>query len=395
MNPKGGGPAQGIRNLIPSISALGHTNEVVCLDSPDSDYGMADLFPIYKIGPGRGALLYCPNLKGWLEANIQSYDVVLIHGLWQYHSLCVTQVVLKLKKRKQTTPRVFVMPHGMLDPWFQRDKSRRIKAWRNWVYWKLIEHRTISNAEGILFTCQRELELAKEPFRPYRPKQELNVGYGVAEPPSFTESMRAAFLDRCNGLQDRKYLLFVSRIHPKKGVDFLIEAYSTAAKNSRKFGKTFPSLVIAGPLDGTYAQEMQRLATTRGLLRSPDDLWHNGAAVYFPGMLQGDAKWGALYGCDAFVLPSHQENFGIAVVEALACSKPVLISNQINIFGDINSDGAAIVGSDDLSGTVHLLKAWFNRSKTQKEEMGINARNCYTSRYLPTAAAKVFAEVIS
>ena len=105
---------------------------------------------------------------------------MIIHGLWQYQSYAVTGAVRRLRRSNPTgsTPRLFVMPHGMLDPWFQTDASRRFKAWRNWLYWKLIEHRTVSESDGVLFTCQKELELARLPFRPYRPRREINVGYG-------------------------------------------------------------------------------------------------------------------------------------------------------------------------------------------------------------------------
>ena len=76
------------------------------------------------------------------------------------------------------------MPHGMLDPWFQRDKSRRVKAVRNWFYWWLVERGVVNAADALLFTCQQELELARTTFGGYRPKREMDVGYGIAEPPA-------------------------------------------------------------------------------------------------------------------------------------------------------------------------------------------------------------------
>ena len=128
-------------------------------------------------------------------------------------------------KDKTSPPQLFVMPHGMLDPWFQNDPSRRVKAIRNSIYWKLVEHKTIETANCILFTCQKELELARQPFRPYRPQGEANVGLGVALPPPFNESMQEAFNQRVSLAKDQSYFLFLSRIHPKKGVDLLIRAY--------------------------------------------------------------------------------------------------------------------------------------------------------------------------
>jgi glycosyltransferase involved in cell wall biosynthesis len=90
-------------------------------------------------------------------------------------------------------------------------------------------------------------------------------------------------------------------------------------------------------------------------------------------MLSGEAKWGAFYGCEVFVLPSHQENFGLAIVEALACSKPVLISNQVNIWREIQDFNAGIVADDTLEGTINLLGSWVYYADWRKEE---NAKKC-------------------
>jgi glycosyltransferase involved in cell wall biosynthesis len=91
-------------------------------------------------------------------------------------------------------------------------------------------------------------------------------------------------------------------------------------------------------------------------------------------MLEGDAKWGAFYGCEAFVLPSHQENFGISVVEALACDKPVLISSKVNIWREISEDNAGIVEEDTLEGVRRLLRLYLKNftNKTTR-----SSYNCF------------------
>jgi glycosyltransferase involved in cell wall biosynthesis len=176
--------------------------------------------------------------------------------------------------------------------------------------------------------------------------------------------MTKAFEQRL-GQHLEKYLLFISRIHEKKGVDLLIEAYIEL----RFRGIRIPDLVIAGPgLETSYGKHMQELAAgTKG--------------VFFPGMLTGDAKWGAFYGCEAFVLPSHQENFGIAIVEAMACSKPVLISDKVNIWSEIQKAGAGIITSDTLEGTLKSLQRWSSISKAEKLEISQRARKSYEERF--------------
>jgi glycosyltransferase involved in cell wall biosynthesis len=372
MNPSTGGPCQGIRNSIPELEKLGMQNEVVCLDSAQSDYLAKDSFTIHALGQAKGPWAYSEALLPWLLQHISSYDIVIVHGLWQYHGYAVRKAISQLRKRNQVLPKVYVMPHGMLDPYFQKAGGRKLKALRNIVYWKLIESKLINQADGVLFTCETEMELAKEPFKPYLPKKELNIGYGIQAPPQYEAEMSVAFASLCPELKDQPYLLFLSRIHEKKGVDLLVKAYLQLQNE----GIDLPHLVIAGPgLETDYGKQMLELA-------------NQSKTIYFPGMLSGHAKWGAFYGCEAFVLPSHQENFGIAVVEALACAKPVLISNQVNIWREIHHAQAGLVVDDSEAGTLQLLKNWLKLSIAEQKQMGANASAAYKQYYAVEKAAQ-------
>ncbi len=340
-------------------------------------------------------------------------------------------------------PSLFVMPHGMLDPWFQRDKSRRVKAVRNWFYWWLVERDVVNSADALLFTCQQELALARTTFGGYRPRREINVGYGIAEPPAFEPKMREAFAAKCPDLHGRPYLLFMSRVHAKKNVAALVRAYARvhSEQNKRIFSHSraerdrqleelseavkltqptdretalrqidtdkserlaadrpgenaagpvtragdgqsqqngkgrvaFPDLVIAGPgWESDYGREVRGLidVANSNFAQSSSTLdlklkTSHSAPIHAVGMLSGAAKWGALYGCEAFVLPSHQENFGIAVVEALACGKPVLISDQVNIWREIVEDGAGLVEGDTEEGVEKLLRRFFHAQRAE------------------------------
>jgi glycosyltransferase involved in cell wall biosynthesis len=366
MDPSHGGTSQAVRNIVPSLEKLGVASEVVCLDDPNAPFLKKDLFHSHAIGRSSGPWRYSSQLGGWLTKNLLRYDVVIIHGLWLYHGYATSRAIRKLKNHGSRSPKLFVMPHGMLDPYFQRAPERKLKAIRNRIYWQLIEADVINRADGILFTCQAELILAREPFRPYRPKRESNVGFGIEPPPARADSMFSAFLKKCPQLKGQRYLLFISRIHEKKGVDLLITAYSKIA------GDRAPRLVIAGPgLESEYGQNIQRMVADKNI----------SAFVFFPGMLSGDEKWGSFYNCEAFVLPSHQENFGIAVVESLACSKPVLISNKVNIWHEIETAGGGIVADDTIEGTCQTLKRWMNLSSEERAAMGDHARKAYQKNF--------------
>jgi glycosyltransferase involved in cell wall biosynthesis len=109
--------------------------------------------------------------------------------------------------------------------------------------------------------------------------------------------------------------------------------------------------------------------------------------IYFPGMLSGNAKWGAFYGSEVFILPSHQENFGIAVVEALACGKPALISNQVNIWREIIEGNAGLAANDTEADTYKLIENWYLLPFDDKEKIVANTKATFTNYFTVNKAA--------
>ena len=125
MNPEQGGPCQGIRNSIPELQKLGVVNEVVSFDDPEADFLGEDAFTIHAIGKSKGPWRYNKKLVPWLLAHFNNYDVVVVHALWLYHSHAAIKAIQTFRKTHTKSPKVFIMPHGMLDPYFQKAKSRR------------------------------------------------------------------------------------------------------------------------------------------------------------------------------------------------------------------------------------------------------------------------------
>ena len=139
------------------------------------------------------------------------------------------------------------------------------------------------------------------------------MNYGTAAPTLDLVAAREGFFARFPQLRDKRLLLFLGRLHEKKGCELLIEAFAEIQRAAP--GELH--LVLAGPAaNEQYLQQLQELARRAS------------GAITFTGMLTGESKWGAFSAADVFVLPSHQENFGIAVVEAMACGTPVLVSNK-------------------------------------------------------------------
>jgi glycosyltransferase involved in cell wall biosynthesis len=257
------------------------------------------------------------------------------------------------------------MPHGMLDPSFQKAKERKWKAVRNYFFWKLLESKAVNGADEVLFTCEQEKLLARQAFTPYKPKKETVVRYGILPPPPYVDTMKTAFEEACPEEKNQNYILFLSRVHVKKGVGLLLKAYLKLKKENVRL----PKLVIAGPgMDSAYGKELLQLAA-------------GDKDILFAGMLAGNAKWGAFYGCECFALPSHQENFGIAVVEALACKKPVLISKQVNTWREIEKENGGIFDDDTEDGVYRMLRQWQAMSEEQKIEMSNKAFSAYNKYF--------------
>ena len=362
VNPAGGGPIEGLKQISAVNRRRGHEVEVISLDSPDAPWVKNCPLPCYALGPSYLGYGYAPLFVPWLRDHRRDYDVVVVNGIWQYNAFGVW-----LALRKTPTP-YFVFTHGMLDPWFKH--TYPLKHLKKWMYWPWADYRVLRDATAVLFTCEEERRLARESFWLYK-CDECVVNHGTAGPVGDPELQRKAFLDKFPALADKHVLLFLGRVHVKKGPDLLLRALAWVIDELPIELTRDLHLVMAGPNEHSYGREMERLVRQ---LKLED-------RVTWTGMLSGDLKWGAFRAARAFVLTSHQENFGIAVAEALASGLPVLISNKINIWREIRFHRAGLVETDDLDGTRLLLANWLRMEEPVRREMGLRARACYAQRF--------------
>jgi glycosyltransferase involved in cell wall biosynthesis len=374
LNPAVGGPIESVRQSSIAFLSRGHEVEIISLDAP-SDPWLKDFpVPVHAAGPGVGSYGYAAGFTHWIAERRKQYDAVVVHGIWQYSSFGAWRAL-----HGTSTP-YFVFPHGMLDPWFKR--TYPLKHIKKLLYWPWGEYRVLRDAAAVLFTSEEERRLARESFSPYHCR-EVVVNYGTAPPKVHLPTAQEDFFKRFPQLRGKRFLLFLSRLHEKKGCDLLLEAF--AATRSSRAGDLF-HLVVAGPAaDDAYLARLELLAAS-----SPQE-----RPVTFTGMLSGNLKWGALSAADAFILPSHQENFGIAVVEALACSTPVLISNKVNIWREIVEDGAGFAEEDDRAGTIRLLERWAAAPAAERETMRTSARNCFEQRFQIDRATESLLQVLA
>jgi len=369
LSPSTGGPPEALRHLTRAYGEVGVEVEIATQDDPAAPYLANFSVPVHATGAAKSTYAYSRVLLDWLKQNVGNFDGVIINGIWTFHSLAGAMAA-----RGRVPYAVFT--HGMLDPWFKRQYPA--KHLKKCVYWPA-QYWVLHNAKAVFFTSTLERDLAPQSFWPNHWRSVV-VPYGTGEPPAETGAQAEAWFSKVPALRQRRYLLFLSRIHEKKGCDLLIEAFAHVAAQ-------YPDvdLVIAGPDQVGLQAKLQRQAGELGIA----------SRVHWPGLLTGDAKWGALRNCEAFVLPSHQENFGVVVAESLAAGRPVLISNQVNIWPDIEQEQVGFVEPDTLEGTKQLLSQWLALHGAGRAAISARTTEVFRRRYSMRSCAAAIKEFFS
>lgn len=363
-DPETGGPIEALRLTGLQMVRLGHAVEVVTLDKPSAPYVGEFPLPVHACGRWTRRYGYTPELARWIAANADRFDATIIHGLWNHASVGGWSAL-----RRAGLPYV-VFAHGMMDPWFR--KTHPLKHVAKQAFWLAWQGRVLRDAAAVLFTCEEERRRARGVFRGYSYAERI-VAFGTADPPVGVESQLAAFRRLLPELKNGRFLLFLGRFHAKKGCDLLVEAFSKIAASNPDL-----DLVMAGPDQSGLKSKLIAQAAKAGIADR----------VHWPGMLAGDAKWGAFRAAEAFVLPSHQENFGIVVAEAMACKTPVLLTDKVNIWRDVQMSGGGLVGPDTSEGIESLLRSWLSLSDDGKSAMRAHARAGFERHFRIEAAAR-------
>lgn len=361
-NPQSGGVIEAARLFASEWARQGHQQDLLTLDAPGESFLSYYPGQIFRVGPVRNnkpwnRYRFSLRMNSWLRDNASNYDAVIVSGLWRYQTLGALLGLAKLK-----IP-YFVFTHGMLDPWFK--KTYPIKHVAKQISWWIAEGALLKGAKAVIFTNQTEALKSRGAFKPYKVVERV-VNLGILPPDNDEPAQVASFCAKVPSIRARPYLLYLSRIHPKKGCDLLIDAFAATAHLQPDL-----QLVIAGPDQTGLSGVLKDKAEKLGLRER----------IHFPGMIEGAAKLGAFRGADAFILPSHQENFGIVVVEALSVGTPVLISNQVYIAPEVLADQAGLVDEDTLNGTKRLLENWHACDEASRLKMRLNAAACFERRF--------------
>ena len=311
---------------------------------------------VTEVGPYPSRLRITPDLIRALRPQIAAADVVHVHALWVPVQHAAARLAHDAGK-----PYV-VTPHGMLDPW-----SLNQSKWKKKIYLAWRGRRDLNEASAVHYTADAERDLAKPVGLTARTIVEPNI-VDLSDfdplPP------RGAFRARHAQLGDKPIVLFLGRLHHKKGLELLIPAFAQA-----KLDDAF--LVIAGPDPDNYSPLLRDLAARENV----------GDRVLFTGMLRGRDRVEAFVDADLFALPSYQENFGIAVVESLAAGCPVLLSDQVNIYREIVAGGVGSAVPTQVDPLARELKRWMTDGSARRTASSI-APTFVRERYDAAAVAK-------
>ena len=344
---------QGARVSIYTTNVDGRGVMDVPLDAPVRRDGVEIRY--FPVETPRAWVVSRPLARALREA-VPEHDLVHVHSLYLFPSTVAAHYC-----RRFGVP-YLVRPHGTLDPYlFRRHRARK------WVYERLFEWRNLNRAAALHFTSLDEQELVR-PLGLRSPG--IVVPPGV-EPeryrdPSLDGSFRAAWPET----RGRRLILFLGRLNFKKGLDVLARAFGAVSRQ-----RPDAHLVLAGPDDG-YGATVRRQLDAEGVL----------GRVTFTGMLLGRDKLAALRDADVFVLPSYTENFGIAVVEAMACGRPVVISDRVNIWREVAEAGAGRVTRCD-AGEVAAALLDFLDDPAASRAAGARAARLVAERFAWPASA--------
>ena len=375
--PEAGDLSDSIVRMSRALKGLGHEVETLTVDGPKSPWAGALSISAQLKGPPHGRLAYSYEFHRWLNDNAARFDAILTHGLWRYSSRATRRAARAAKRP------YFVFPHGMLDPWFRRRWSKYLGRR---AYWWLTEEAVLRDAAAVLFAGEEERDLARKSFRPYRCVERI-VPLGTDEPPRNPDEQCRAFSAKFPELAGKRVLLFLGPLHERKGCDLLLRAFLVLLQSQPKKARYDLHLMMAGPCaEPGCLRELEKIAAKCDEV-SP-------GSVSLPGGLSDALKWGALHAAEAFVLPSHQENCGTGVIEALACGTPVLLSHVVNTAREIETAGAGLVDADTLAGCSRLLERWLALPPAESRAMSERAIVCFRQKFEITQAARRLVETL-
>lgn len=368
VSPALGGPTQVVLNLVKALRECGVDAEIATtndngfqlLDVPLNqriEYEQVPVWFLPRFSPPMKEFIFSPALTRWLWQHLRDYDIIETHYLFSYASTCAGAIA-----RLQGVPYV-VRTIGQLTSWALA---------QNWlkkrIYTFLIERHNLNRAAVIHCTSAGEVEDVSN-FGIQT--SSINLPLGVNQPIHCPEAKQK--LHDVYGISiATPVVLFLSRLHPKKRPDLLLQALSQLAAQNYDF-----HFILAGSGESDYLSYLKNLVSSLGLQERTS----------IPGFVIGGDKDLLLQAADIFVLPSFSENFGVAVAEAMAVGLPVIITPDVQISPEIAAESAGLVVAGEV-GSVATAIAQLINSPDLRRELGDNGKRLVSRRYTWSAIAQ-------
>ena len=353
LNPERGGPQNAILDSSLALSKRGFKVDIVTGDDENLNFSNLKNIKVFNKGPGIGDYGFNIKLFFWLLKNRNNYDSFIIHGIWGFYTL-ISRILLNNN--------YFVFTHGQLDPFFSLNLIKKIKKK---IYWFLIEKQNLLSSKSLLLTTSKEKKQLNNTFVNTNGIKKKVVGYGIIKAKFNKKKATNLFFKKFPILKNKKFLLFLGRFHEKKGCDILIKAIKKLTKKNVNI-----NILLAGP-DSKYKNKIKILSKNLELKNN----------IFWSDIMLGDLKWGAISASSAMVLSSHGENFGVALAEAMSCSKPVLTTSKVNIYNDILNFKAGLVSKNKVNDFAKILEEYSSFNKKQIKQLSKNSYNCFNKNF--------------
>jgi len=370
VGPLRGGPSFAVRSIASGLAACGLETHVATTDDNgpgrrlDVEFGRPrqENGATYWYFPRQSSFyLYSAPFTGWMWRHAADYQLIHIHAVFSYCSNMAAYIAYTLG-----VPYV-VRPLGVLNRWGMEER----RPWLKRLSFALIERHLLKNAAFIHYTAEQERIEAAQCGVDDRPVIIPNP----VEPPN-ANGAKGELRRLYPELQSKRIALFLSRIDRKKGLDLLIPAFAGVLREIPD-----AALVIAGDGDAALARSLRERCRALGIEKS----------VYWPGFLSGPAKAAALADADVFVLPSYSENFGIAVIEAMALGVPVILTDQVGVCREVAAGNAGLVTAPEIDPLRHALVRLLT-DDAARAEIGRNGAALARSQFSPPVVLKKLAE---
>jgi len=356
IDPSYGGPSRGVINTSIHLSKRGYLVDIVTIDKHKFNFDLSKNIRFINFKNYFGInYRFSIDFFLWLYKNRNKYQIIVVHGLWQFQTLAARLLIKK---------KYYVYTHGQLDPYFRIDIKKKLKKF---FYWYFIEYKNLQNSISILLTTEGEKSNLNKTFVNTKKIKKKVTGYGIFPQKKLNKKIAVSkFYKKFEFLKNKNFFVFIGRFDEKKGCDIIIDAV-------KKIDKKLNSLILfVGPCpDRIYKKNLINIVKKYNL----------SSKIYFSDALYGDLKWASIYLSRAMLLPSHGENFGISLVESLSMSRPVITSNKVNIYQDIFKYKCGLISNNNVASFSNKLLTFEKLNRQEYLRMCVNAKKCFNEKF--------------